>query len=187
MSAFEFVTVLYSLVVAFGVSEILAAFARFLRARVREGTPLFAPLIAALVLLLQGLLQSLWGYWGYRDSTWSFGGFLIAILPLLLLSIATSVAIPDPGEANRDDSAAHYYGVAPLVYPLVAAWIVFGLVAELVLVTPSFHAGQGVRLIGVAVLIVLARIRSDAIHLGGLILLSLLSFAFAEFVTPSLN
>ena len=74
-----------------------------------------------------------------------------------------------------------------LVFPLLAGWIVLGLVAELVLVEPSFHTGQVVRLVGVAILLALARVRSDRLHLVGLVALCALSFAFAGVVTPSLG
>ena len=59
MSKFEFVTIIYSLIVAFGVPGLLAALERMLRDRAH--TPVFAPQLIALGLLLLAFLQSLWG------------------------------------------------------------------------------------------------------------------------------
>ncbi len=197
MSQFEFVTILYSLVVAFGISELLAAVGRILRDRAR--IPPFPPQILLLCLILLALLQSLWGYWGFRETVWTFWRFLIAFLPLLALTITTSVAIPQAvpeaiPEANPEASPAkgetrakQYFSSARLVFPLLAATVVLGAVAELALVAPDWHLGQLVRIAFVGVLLALARSESTAAHTVGLLIMGVLQLVFIGVVTPALG
>ena len=185
MSQFEFVTILYSLVVAFGVSEILAALGRILRDRAR--VPPFPPQVFALLLLLLALLQSLWGYWGFSDVEWSFWRFLVAFLPLLALSIATSIAIPEESQSGNDSRKEQYFSTTGLVLPLIAVWVLLGTVAEFTLSDFTWHAGQLVRFGAVVILFALSRSRSPRAHSIGLLVLGALQLAFVEVVTPALN
>ena len=185
MSRFEFVTIIYSLVVAFGVSELLAALGRALRDHV--ATPVFVPQVLALLLLFFAFLQSLWGYWGFRNVDWSFWLFLAAFLPLLTLSIATSISIPAQRGDGSPTMEQHYFSSIRLVLPLLALWIVLGAVAELMLTPPIWHLGQAVRLIAILILIVLMKSRSESLHTIGLTLLGICQLVFVEAVTPALS
>lgn len=185
MSKFEFVVIIYSLVVAFGVSELLAALGRVLRDR--KAVPLFAPQVLALLLLLVAFLQSLWGYWGFHDVEWTFWLFLTAFLPLLALSVATSIAIPDTSHDGDVSPSQHYYAAIGIVFPLLAIWVLLGAVAELMLTPPLWHLGQVVRIAAITLLLVLMRSRSERLHTVGLILLGVCQLVFVESVTPGLS
>ena len=83
MSQFEYITVLTSFVVAVGVSQLISGWGRLYLNRATA--PPYPLQIVASALLLIGLLQSLWGYWGFRDVSWDFGRFLVVLAPLLPL------------------------------------------------------------------------------------------------------
>ena len=185
MSKFEFVTILYSLVVAFGVSELLAALGRVLRDRTKA--PVFVPQVLAFLLLLFAFLQSLWGYWGFRNVEWTFWLFFAAFLPLLALSIATSIAIPEATIDQREAVDDQYFATMKLVLPLLALWVLLGAMAELLLTPPLLHFGHLARVIAIAVLLMLTRSRSVRLHTIGLALLGVCQLIFVESVTPGLS
>ncbi len=187
MSQFEFVTLLFSLVVAFGVSELLAGWGRSYRNRlISRPYPLQ---MAATGLLLVALLQSLWGYWGFRDVVWTFWLFLVALAPLLTLAATTFLISPTARAPTVEivDSKTHYFDVAPAIFILLAAWVSLGMLAESILVGMSFHLGQAVRLITLLLLLSLSRSSNPAIHWVGLSLLAVLQMAFVRLVTPGLS
>jgi hypothetical protein len=187
LSQFEFVTLLFSLVVAFGVSELLAGWGRSYKNRlISRPYPLQ---LAASGLLLVGLLQSLWGYWGFRDVVWTFWLFLVALAPLLALAATTFLISPSVHAPTVEmvDPKTHYFDVAPAIFLLLAAWVTLGMLAEMTLLGMSFHLGQAVRLIGVPLLLVLSRSSNPAIHWVGLSLLAVLQMAFVRVVTPGLS
>ena len=187
MSQFEFVTLLFSLVVAFGVSELLAGWGRSYRNRlISRPYPLQ---LAATGLLLVALLQSLWGYWGFRDVVWTFWLFLVALAALLTLAATTFLISPTARAPTVEivDSKTHYFDVAPAIFVLLAAWVSLGMLAETVLVGMSFHLGKAVRLVAVLLLLFLSRSSNPAIHWVGLSLLAVLQMAFVRVVTPGLS
>jgi hypothetical protein len=184
LSQFEYVTVLFSLVVAFGVSELLAGWGRSYRNRTTNRP--YPLQLAASGLLLLALLQSLWGYWGFREVVWTFWLFLVALAPLLVLAAATFLITPS-SEFPSADAEAHYFDVAPAVFALLAAWVGLGAVAEAGLVESSFHLGQAVRIVATVVLALLSRTSSPRIHWVGLGVLVTLQIAFVRVVTPGLS
>jgi len=185
MSQFEFVVVLFSLVVAFGVSELLAGWGKAYASRIRRRP--YGLQIVATALLLIALLQSLWGYWGFRDVEWTFWLFLIALSPLLVLVAATYLITPDFDLDSGADARTHYFSVAPGVMVLLATWIALGAVAEFTLVSSSFHLGQAVRVVGVGLLLALSRSSQPIHHWLGYAALAILQFSFVRIVTETLS
>jgi hypothetical protein len=185
VSRFEYVTVLMSFVVAFGVSEILAGWGRqFLeRDRVR---PYPLQLFASFLLLIL-LLQSLWGYWNFRDVHWTFPRFLAVLAPLLVLSSVTFLITPSlRGKAEvlvRD----HYLGTRRVVFLLLAACVALGTVAEVIVVDPRLHVGQAIRGVAVVLFCWLAVTRNEGVHWAVLCLLLVLQAVFIGSVTPELE
>ena len=183
MSRFEYVTVLMSFVVAFGVSELLAGWGRQYLHR-GEARPFPLQMVAS-VLLLVALLQSVWGYWGFREVAWGFGGFLLALSPLLCLVGAAYLLFPP---ASSDVPAEqHYFSVSRAIFVLLAAWVALGTVAEWALVETSFHPGQVVRLVAVPMLIGLGFAERPALHWIGFAALAVLQAIFVGTVTPTLS
>ena len=187
MSQFEYITVLTSFVVAVGVSQLLSGWGRlYLNRNTARPYPLQ---IMASVLLLVALLQSIWGYWGFRNVTWDFGRFIVVLTPLLPLVGAAYLVIP-PASGTVSDSTSprdHYFAVHRVIFSLLAMWVALGSVAELVLVEPTPHLGHAVRLIGVIVLLGLGLTARPAFHWAGLAVLATLQLLFVRIVTPALD
>ena len=175
-----------SFIVAFGASELLSGWGRQYLARA-DAKPYPLQLVAS-ALLLGALLQTVWGYWGFRSVSWGFGSFLLALLPLLPLVGAAGIIMPPAGQsAAETDPKQHYLAVYPAVFRLLATWIALGTIAELVLVEASLHLGHAVRLVGVLLLVGLSFTPNPTIHWAGLALLAALQAAFVRMVTPALG
>lgn len=186
MTQFEYVIVLMSFFVAFGASEILSGLGRQYLYRA-EAKPYPLQIVASLLLLV-ALLQSVWGYWGFREASWGFGGFLLVLLPLLPLIGAAYLVMPPGGQATAPvDPEAHYLSVYRAIFALLAAWVVLGTVAELAMVEPTLHPGQGVRLAAVVLLLGLGSTSNAKLHWIGFGFLVALQIAFVRTVTPVLD
>ena len=186
MSEFEYVVVLMSFIVAFGASELLSGWGRQYLGRARaKPYPLH---IFASVLLFFSLLQSLWGYWGFRSVSWDFGDFILALLPLLPLVGAAGIIMPPREQSATDpDLKQHYLSVYRAIFVLLAMWVALGTIAELLLVEPSLHLGQAVRLVGTLLLLGLSFTAKPAAHWAGLTTLMVLQLTFVITVTPKLG
>ncbi len=186
MSQFEYITVLTSFVVAVGVSQLLSGWGRLYLNR--RTAPPYRLQVAASVLLLVALLQSIWGYWAFRAVSWDFGRFLVVLAPLLPLVGATYLIVPPVGDTpgGSPSPQEHYFAVHRVLFSLLAAWVALGTVTELVLVEPALHPGQLVRLVAVALLLALGLTARPALHWAGLAVLATLQILFVRLVTPSL-
>lgn len=185
MSQFEFVLVLMSFVVAFAISEILAGWGR--QFRQREQVTLSALQLTASALLLLALVQALWGYWNFRDTAWTLGRFLVAFLPLLVLSTAPFIITPHISDRGSVDAGAHYFRVRPVMFGILCVYVLLNLLAEWVLSGLTLHTGQALRPLGIAILLVLAWSGDPRIHWAGLAALLLLQTGFGLLVTPGLD
>ncbi|MEM7412172.1 MAG: hypothetical protein AAF430_18230 [Myxococcota bacterium] len=187
MSQFEYVTVLTSFVVAVGVSDLLSGWGRLYLHR--ASVAMFPLQLAASALLLLALLQSIWGYWGFRDVAWNFGGFLLALSPLLpVVAAAHLITPPATGSSGQPaDPETHYHSVFRAIFTLLATWVALGVVAELFLAGPDLHFGQLVRGLAIVLLLALRLTSNTSVHWAGLVLLALLQVAFIGTVTPALE
>ena len=187
MSQFEYITVLTSFVVAVGVSQLLSGWGRLYLNRSTESP--YPLQVTASVLLLVALLQSIWGYWGFREVDWDFGRFIIVLAPLLPLVGATYLIIPPAGSAASDSASPreHYFSVHRVIFALLAVWVVLGTIAELALVEPALHLGQVVRLVAVILLLGLGLTSQPRLHWVGLGVLATLQLLFVRLVTPALG
>jgi len=174
-------------VVAFGVSDLLSGWGRQYLTR-RSTRPCALQLVASGLLLL-ALLQSIWGYWGFRDVPWSFGKFILALAPLLALVAAVYLINPVPGESAEEtaDLRAHYFEVSRAIFGLLAVWVALATIVEFVLIDTSLHLGQAVRVAAVTLLVALGFTSSPALHWVGLAALASLQLVFIGVVTPVLD
>ena len=185
MSQFEFVLVLMSFVVAFAISEILAGWGRQFAER-DHVKPSGLQLMASALLLL-ALVQGLWGYWSYRDLDWTLGRFLIAFLPLLVLSTSAFFITPHISDRGVSDAREHYMRVRSVLFTLLSAYVILNTLTEWTLSGLVPHGGQAIRPVAIAIFVALAVSRDPRIHWAGLTILLILQAAFALMVTPSLG
>jgi hypothetical protein len=108
MDAFSYLSVLLSIIIGLGLTQVLTAIGRLIRHRDRV-RPDWLPLLWAAVMLLI-YVQVWWSMFGlrhYRD--WTFLSFLIVLTQTGTLYLMAAVALPEqPDESGLD--LREYYG-----------------------------------------------------------------------------
>ena len=117
MSGFEFVLVLFAIIVGLGVSSILVGWGEQIRFRHRlEAYPL--QIVWAAVILLFSMTY-LWSLWTFHDLTWTFPLYLLVAAPGLILSLAAHIVRID---TSPDASAPReqYFRASGPIFLLLA-------------------------------------------------------------------
>ena len=124
MSGFEFVLVLYSIIVGLGISEILSGFGEQIRARHRMSV---YPLQIALSFLLMFYGTTfLWAYWTFRDIVWTFPLYITLAAMPMIISLASRVIRVDTSIDAPSPKDQYFHGARPvfLLLSLVPAVLV---------------------------------------------------------------
>jgi hypothetical protein len=133
MSGFEFVLVLYSIIVGLGISEILSGFGEQIRARHRMSV---YPLQIALSFLLMFYGTTfLWGFWTFRDIVWTFPLYISMAAMPMIISLASRVVRVDTAIDAPSPKEQYFHSARP-VYLLLA-------LVPAVLVALSFASALG--------------------------------------------
>jgi phosphatidylglycerophosphate synthase len=107
LDAFGYLSVLLSIIIGLGVTQLLTGFGRVIRHRDRVRMD-WLPLLWAIVLLVI-FVQVWWSMFGLRlQREWSFGGFLLILAQTCALYLMAAVLLPEQVEAESIDLAAHY-------------------------------------------------------------------------------
>lgn len=185
MTRFEYLSVLLSIVIALGMSEIVAVWGRLLR-RHRE---LHLSWIHAgwSLLALVLLVQMWWGFWNYRVvAEWSFLGLLMVIGDALLLVLAALVITPSDRLERGLDLWAFFLESRRLFFGLGALLLVELSVSDTVVSgQPVMHAENAIRLAGLGLVALAVRTESAALH-GAIVAIGFLlvaGFTVMEFRT----
>lgn len=163
MGAYQHVVVVMSILLGLAVTQLLRGIAQLYRTRKRVPTYWLHSAWAALLVGFSLLLW--WTYWSYRDiESWDFLRFVLYVSPTLVFSFLTLIAFPD--SADQVTSLKDYYfanrraffGILAL-YGLLA-----GTTAVVVRGLPVLDPSNGVRLLMVLLLLILARSASERVH-----------------------
>src|SRR2546423_11354601 len=107
MDAFWYLSVLLSIIVGLGLTQLLTAAGRLIRHRDRVRVD-WLPLLWAAVLLVV-FVQVWWSMFGLRTyREWTFTGFLLILAQTCTLYMMAAVALPEQVEGDTVDLAAHY-------------------------------------------------------------------------------
>lgn len=113
MSLFEFLMVLLSIIIGFGLAEILRGIARHIRNR--DSVSAYWVHSVAVCLVFIALLQQWWEIWGLQGhSGWSFLGLVMMLTGPTGLSLISYLLFPRTLQGA--DMRAYYYG------PMRPAW-----------------------------------------------------------------
>ncbi len=124
MDSFEFVQIAVSIVLGFGISEILAGWGYQLRHRAERD---FSGLqLVASAYLLAWSFRYLWIQWYTQPETWSYGAYLLAAVPAVVLALAAHVSGLDEGTSDRDAKQQYERTRLPLAI-LLALFPLFSL------------------------------------------------------------
>ncbi|THD60955.1 hypothetical protein [Phenylobacterium sp.] len=131
MQAFDYLSVLLSIVLGLGITQLLSAFARWLELR-REIKP-YAPsaLWAGFLLLVH--VQTWWAMFALRGvRDWNFLEFTVVLLQPILLFLLASLALPGPQSTERD-MRAHFFAHRLWFFWIFLAVLVVSLSKDLVI------------------------------------------------------
>jgi hypothetical protein len=107
MDAFSYLSVLLSIIIGLGVTQLLTAAGRLIRHRDRVRVD-WLPLLWAAVLLIV-FVQVWWSMFGLRTyGDWTFFGFLLIMAQTCTLYMMAALVLPEQVEAAPVDLATHY-------------------------------------------------------------------------------
>jgi hypothetical protein len=148
-ATFEYLTVLISIILGLGITQLLGGLGRLLqdRARVR----MYWPAVVWVCVLLLLHVQTWWAMFGLRSlESWTFLAFLLVLLQPVVLFMLAALVLPD-GRAESDrDLRANYYAQSRWFFALGVTLLVVSLTRDLVLsghLPGTFNTGVHVLLL----------------------------------------
>ncbi len=132
MSPFDYLSVLISIILGLGITQVLSGFGRLLN--VRSRVRWYGPAVAWGILLLLIHVQTWWAMFQLRTHTaWSLPVFLFVLLLPILLYLMAALALPDAGGEAPIDMRANYYAHAGWFFGLCLLVIAASMVRPIVL------------------------------------------------------
>ena len=165
MNAFDYLSVITSIILGLSLTQLLTGLGRMIQVRAR--LRFYWPLLLAIIALVLADLQFWWSLFGQRErADWDFAGFLVILSQAIVLSVASTVLVPAmPEEAAEIDLKRAYFDHARWYYGLMLAVLGVSLVKNLVL---EGHlprpADLGAHAVFAVVFAVAAVSRSDRVH-----------------------
>lgn len=163
MSQFEFITVFISIVLAFGVSDILASWGEQIRLRKIVRVYWLHVLWSALILAV--MVQVWWSLWVLRDSTdWTFIKYLLLIVPFLTLSLIAYLMTPSLQDKDAD-IRRHYWDNARWIFALASFYMCSAMTFSVVIVgNPLLELRNTIRVGALVLTISLAIWQNEKFH-----------------------
>lgn len=181
MSRFEYLSVLLSIVIALGISEMVSSWGRLLRHRAKVRHYWVHSLWSLLIITM--MIQFWWGFWEFRVvDDWSFVGLIAVLAEALVMVLAALVLTPSEPVGEGLDLRVYFYEHHRLFFSLGLA-----LIAQLAVVDavvgdqPFFHVENVFRGTGLVLLAWAAVSKRERVQ-GALALISLaLLITFSAF------
>ncbi|HET7457032.1 MAG TPA: hypothetical protein VFJ74_05195 [Gemmatimonadaceae bacterium] len=127
MDAFGYLSVLVSIILGLGITQLLTGVGRLLAARTRVRW--YWPAMAWVGVLLVIHIQAWWAMFELRTHAgWTFPAFFVVLLLPIVLYLAAALALPDVGGDAPVDLRASYYAHAGWAYAMAALVIVASFV-----------------------------------------------------------
>lgn len=126
MSAFEYTSVMASIIVGLALVDILVSLNKLIRAGGLVRWHWAAPSTALLVFLT--VIQIWWSIYRPQDAPMTIGQFLPLIVELVLLFLLAAAALPDEVPPGGLDLKLYYQSNSPYLWSLFAAalgWLLF--------------------------------------------------------------
>jgi len=178
LSRFEYFSVLISIVIALGISEMASCWGALLRQRREVRFYWVHALWTVFAVLL--LVQFWWGFWNFRSvETWSFPALLAVVTEALVLVLAAMVLTPRAAPKEVIDLRSHYYQQSRVFFCLGAFLLVqLAIVDSWVSGQPFFHAENAVRALGLFAAVSGALSRNERVHQALVVAALVLLFVF---------
>lgn len=146
MDAFNYLSVLLSIIIGLGLTQVLAACGRLIRARMHVTWYWPALLWAAILIVID--VQVWWTMFGLRARRdWTFIAFFVVLLQTVTLYMMSAVLLPEQVDERGVDLRAHYHQQAPWFFGFFATTLAVSFAKEIILqghvlepVNLAFHA-----------------------------------------------
>jgi len=187
MSGFEFVLVLYAIIVGLGISDILKGWGEQIRVRHRMAA---YPLQVALsfILMIYGITY-LWAMWTFRDTVWTFNLYAaMAVIPLAI-SLASRVARVDTSMGALPARDQYFQNAKPVFILMALAPAMLILLSFLspirdsVLNPPNILWLTALRVTIFAGILYVAWSRNEKVHWVGIVALLVVVMALSTRLT----
>jgi len=163
MDAFNYLSVMVSMVLGLGLTQLFAGIGNMVQVRRRVR---FYWLHAMWILLMIGLhLQMWWSFWMMRGvQEWTYTGFAFVLLGPATLVIASHVLLPELVDGTID-AEQHYYDTRTVFFGLLAAAGVWALLIESVMGLRSLIiAFRLLQLFGIGMMVLCAWSTNRRVH-----------------------
>jgi len=132
VDAFSYLSVLLSIIIGLGMTQVLTALGRVIRHRDRVAMD-WLPLLWAAVMLVV-FVQVWWSSFGLRQfRDWTFVGFLLVLTQTCTLYLMSAVILPEQIDETRTDLAAHYQRQHRWFFSFLLATLVVSVLKDLVI------------------------------------------------------
>ena len=118
--SFNYLAVLFSIIIGLAATEMLQGLRALLVARHR--TQLYWPALLRAAMLLLVLAQTWWATFGLRtEAVWTFAMYAAVLLHITLLYLVVALALPIPAETGPVNMRALYFAHSRPAYALLIA------------------------------------------------------------------
>ena len=148
MDTFSYLSVMVSIVVGLGLTQLFAGIGNLVQIRRRVKRYWLHTLW---VLLLIGLhIHMWWSFWALRGvADWTYGTFVYVLIGPGALVIASHIIIPELIE-GRIDVEKHYFDTGPICFGMLAAAATWAMLIEPVMgLRPLFVPFRALQALGV--------------------------------------
>ena len=173
MEAFNYLTVMVSIVVGLGLTQLLAGIGNFVQIRRRVTFYWLHTGWVGLLIILH--LHMWWSFWVLRlVPDWTYGTFAYVLIGPSLLVIASHIAIPELLD-GRIDVQRHYYDTRGVFFGLLAATGTWAMLLEPVTGVRTFMVPlRTIQVAGTSTLIALAISGNKRFHVIASVLVAVL-------------
>lgn len=143
MDTFNFLSVLFSVIMGLAVTEVLQGLRRLILARKRVA--FYGPALIWALLMILVVAQAWWGMFGMRVfPSWDMGMYVAVVVQITLIYLAAGTVTPEIPEHGPVDMRAAYYANNGWFFGLVAAVIAMTFIKDRVTtghLTVSWNTG----------------------------------------------
>ena len=131
MDTFEFLSVLFSVILGLALTQILQGFRALMLARSR--VKLYWPAIIWAALLILIVAQAWWGMFVMRAfREWTFAMYAVVVLQITLMYLAAGMVLPDVPPEGPVDMRKAYFEHARWFFGLMALTVAVTMLREIV-------------------------------------------------------
>lgn len=132
MDAFNYLSVLISLILGLAITQVLKGFRGLMQSRMRlQG---YWPTVLWAILIVVISVQSWWSMYGLRHyEDWTFVAFSAVLAQTIVLYLLAALVLPDFFGDTAVNLREHYYGHRRWFFSLLALLIVTSLGKQLIL------------------------------------------------------